>query len=326
MALSRLLVGFLFVCIAGTAAAAPVKQDWPNWQQWPDTDFSKHVVAPSDLMGGGPPKDGILAIDHPIFSPVALAQLGDKEPVIEIQIDGITKGYPVSILMWHEIANDMHGAHPIAVTFCPLCNTAIVFDRIVDGKTTTFGTSGLLRNSDLVMYDRATQSWWQQFTGRSILGAQAGNTLTRRPSKLVSFSQFKRANPHAQIMIPPTDSKHQYGRNPYVGYDSSNGMFEVSGKPPKGFTKMERVVVVGKEAWKMTSIAKAGSISHKGLRLTWTKGQASATDTGKIADGRDVGGVVVERKDAQGKWQLVNFDVTFAFAFASFVPDGIWHK
>ncbi len=129
-------------------------------QEWPNTDFSRAEVAFREILSGGPPKDGILAIDDPHFSPVPQGGdlYADREPVMSVRIDGEARAYPLSILMWHEIVNDTLADTPISVTFCPLCNSGIVFDRRVEGIETTFGTTGKLRNSDMVMYDRLTES------------------------------------------------------------------------------------------------------------------------------------------------------------------------
>ena len=136
-----------------------------GWKvEWRNTDFAKSTIDFSEVMSGGPPKDGIPAIDTPQFKTVSeIDDIQDREPVISLAINGDARAYPLRVLTWHEIANDTVGGVPVAVTFCPLCNAAIVFDRrLADGRVLDFGTTGKLRNSDLVMYDRQTESWWQQ--------------------------------------------------------------------------------------------------------------------------------------------------------------------
>ena len=148
---------------------------------WPKTDFGKSLVDFSEIFSGGPPKDGIPAIDTPVFEQVNAAGSNAPaatEPVMSLTIAGDARAYPLRILIWHEIVNDTVGGTPVSVTFCPLCNSGVVFDRRVADEVTTFGTTGKLRNSDLVMYDRATESWWQQFEGRAIVGVRAGTELT----------------------------------------------------------------------------------------------------------------------------------------------------
>ena len=300
------------------------KDKWPNQWNWPLTDFSKHSISASEFQAGGPLKDGIPSIDLPQFKPVDQVDYRPKEPVIALEVGGSVKAYPISVLMWHEIANDTINGVPIAVTFCPLCNSAIVYERMIDGRETTFGVTGILRNSDLVMYDRASHSWWQQFTGRAIVGTHTGKQLKRLPAELISFAQFKRSYPKGLVLVPNNPRAHRYGQNPYVNYDRTGRMFKVFVKLPKGFRRMERVVVVGDTAWRMTSIAEAGTIIQDGLRLTWESGQVSALGHKTIGKGRDIGTVVAERQDANGNWQTVNYDVTFAFVFAAFKPEGKW--
>jgi hypothetical protein len=185
-----LLLALFIVCGAALAD--------PRWQrEWPRTDFGKRTVPLSEIESGGPPKDGIPAIDRPRF--VAPAEAGrwldPREPVIVFERGGEARAYPLQILMFHEIVNDVIGGVPVAVTFCPLCYASLVFDRRVDGVVLDFGTTGKLRKSDLVMYDRQTESWWQQFTGQGIVGRYAGTVLTQLPATIVAFDEFRRAFP-----------------------------------------------------------------------------------------------------------------------------------
>ena len=165
-----------------------------------DTDFTLHSVAFDEIMSGGPPRDGIPPLDSPSFvSPDdADAWLANREPVISFELNGEAKAYPLQILTWHEIVNDEVGGVPVIVTFCPLCNSAIVFDRRLDGVVLDFGTSGRLRNSDLIMWDRQTESWWQQLTGEAIIGKLTGHTLEFLPAPIVSWADFKAAHPRAR--------------------------------------------------------------------------------------------------------------------------------
>ncbi|MEX1277564.1 MAG: DUF3179 domain-containing (seleno)protein [Chloroflexota bacterium] len=132
------------------------------------TDFSRHEVPLEEIIGGGPGKDGIPAIDQPKFRPVDVVDwLIDREPVIAFGIGDDWRAYPIQILIWHEIVNDVVADMPVAITFCPLCHTAIAFDRTLDGRVLDFGTTGNLRHSDLVMYDRQTETWWQSASWRA---------------------------------------------------------------------------------------------------------------------------------------------------------------
>ncbi len=216
-----------------------------NSSEWPVTDFTDSSVDHSEIMSGGPPKDGIPAIDDPEFVDIAAAGewLQNKEPVIVLEIGGIAKAYPLSILMWHEIVNDEIGDTGVSVTFCPLCNASIVFDRDLNGVRYDFGTTGRLRLSDMVMYDRQTESWWQQFTGEGIIGKMNGEKLKQIPSNIVAFESFKKQYPEGRVLSRKTGYQRTYGRNPYAGYDDINSSpFLYRGKTDKRLRPMERVL------------------------------------------------------------------------------------
>ena len=209
-----------------TAAGNPARAQIPDAWAWPDTDFGKALVDLSEIASGGPPKDGIPPIDTPEFDDAGSAArwLDPREPVIVLTAGGETRAYPLQILIWHEIVNDTVGGVPVSVTFCPLCNATIVFDRRAGGRVLDFGTTGKLRKSDLVMYDRQTESWWQQFTGRAIVGEMAGTVLGRLPASIVAFEDFARAHPEAPVLSRRTGHSRAYGSNPYRGYDAVDGV------------------------------------------------------------------------------------------------------
>jgi hypothetical protein len=192
------------------------------WEtEWPRTDFSRATVKLEEIRSGGPPKDGIPALDAPRFVSIQGADdwLDPREPVIVVQGQSRARAYPLQILIYHEIVNDTFEGLPISVTFCPLCNASIVFDRRVDDQVLDFGTTGKLRKSDLVMYDRQTESWWQQFTGTGIVGQYAGTELRQVPSQIVAYEDFKAAYPSGEVLSRSTGYWRSYGRNPYRGYD-----------------------------------------------------------------------------------------------------------
>ncbi len=197
-------------------AQLPVSLEWPN------TDFDNTLVDLDEIISGGPPKDGIPPIDDPEFDSVGEANkwLNPREPVVVVSIDGETRAYPIQILIWHEIVNDSIAGVPVSVTFCPLCNATIVFDRRSGGEVLDFGTTGRLRKSDLVMYDRQSESWWQQLTGRAIVGEKAGTVLDRIPASIVAYADFRDAYPDSRVLSRRTGYTRAYGNNPYRGYDS----------------------------------------------------------------------------------------------------------
>lgn len=315
----RIITIIAALAIAGAAQAQPAR-----WQgQWPNTDFATTDITDwSEIMSGGPPKDGIPAIDDPRMVPAASeTRLGPAEPVMVWPApEGPARAYPIRYLLWHEIVNDAAGGVPVAVTYCPLCNSGMVFDRRVEGQELSFGVSGMLRASDMVMYDRQTESWWQQAIGTGIVGEMTGRELELLPAWMDSWERYLAAYPEGLVMDEP-DWSRDYGRNPYVSYDSSARPFLYSGEmPPHDIAPLMRVVRVGDRAWTFSRLREAGQLTEAGVTITWEAGQASALDAGQVAQGRDVGNVRV--RDAQGL--DVPHDVLFAFAFHAFWPEGEW--
>ncbi|MGI9379402.1 MAG: DUF3179 domain-containing protein [Methyloligellaceae bacterium] len=287
---------------------------------WSNTDFSRKSVNLSEIISGGPKKDGIPSIDRPEFISIAEASaLNDRSPVISFAWNDTAKAYPLGILMSHEIVNDKFGDLPVAVTYCPLCNASIVFEAQVDGRELKFGTTGNLRNSDLVMYDRQTQTWWQQFTGEAIVGELTGTRLKMLPSRVESFARFKSRYPHGKVLKPW--SPNNFGSNPYAGYDTSSRPFLYNGPLPDDIHPMARVVVVNGKAWTLELLRNRRKITVQDIVLRWEPGQSSALDTRSIARGREVGNVIVQ-KSTNGELRDAVHDVTFAFVFHAFHPDG----
>ena len=314
MVLLRSLLLVLFISPAALAQSPP--SYWAS--EWPETDFTKTSVDLSEIQSGGPPKDGIPSIDDPRFLPAdQIEGLAGSEPVIGLSVEGVARAYPLRILIWHEIVNDVIAGVPVAVTYCPLCNAAIVFDRRVEGEVLEFGTTGKLRRSDLVMYDRQSESWWQQFLGEAIVGARTGQRLAVLPARLESFSAFKEREGNAEVLVPTNENLRPYGSNPYSGYDSSSFPFLYQGDLPDGIAPLAYVVAVGDEAWPLSRLQEAGRLEESGLVLEWKSGMNSALDSSEISEGRDIGQVVVTRQGA-----LVPHDVTFAFVFHAFRPEG----
>ena len=328
-----LLVLSTLILWTSTALANPER--WRR--EWPRTDFSVSAIEYGEIKSGGPPKDGIPAIDDPRFEILRngkadgwAARLVDTEPVISLTIGEDARAYPLRVLIWHEIVNDRVGGKPVSVTYCPLCNAALVFERTVDGRVLDFGTTGMLRFSDLVMYDRQTESWWQQFTGEAIVGTMTGTELTLVPSRIESFALFRERFPDGKVLVPTNPTMRNYGANPYLGYDARGATpFLYSGKMPDDIEPMARVVAIEvapdrHEAWSLSLLRERGEIKAGDLMLRWVAGQNSALDTADIAAGRDIGNVVVQRSEG-GRLVDVPYDVTFAFAFHAFRPESPIH-
>jgi len=272
--------------------------------QWA-TDFSITSVPLSEIVSGGPPKDGIPAIERPRFEPVDAADrwLDDLDPVLVVEVGGSVKGYPLGILIWHEIVNDELSGVPLTVTFCPLCNTALVFDRRLDGRLLDFGTTGRLRQSDLVMYDRQTESWWQQAVGEAIVGVLTGERLVTVPANTLGWDRARQLYPDMRVLsrdtgFPSYESSGRYGQNPYREYDSGNGPYRrfFQGSFADDLPAMERVAAIDVgEGWaagfgdlQKTGVAH-GAADDQAFVVFWVSGAASALDESRIASGRDVG-------------------------------------
>jgi cytochrome c biogenesis protein CcdA len=208
-------------------------------KSFPGTDWSKADPAIARALGGGPAKDGIPAIDDPSFVPIA--DFGNPDDVQALLVVGDTevKAYPYNILVWHEIVNDTIDGKPIAVTFCPLCGSAVVFERILPGgQVTTFGVSGGLLESNMIMFDRATETLWQQSTSRALAGTHYPHELELHQFQLLTVGEIKKQYPEADIQSDDTGYARDYSRNPYAGYDQSDGFYfspsEIDARyPPK---------------------------------------------------------------------------------------------
>jgi len=306
-------------------ACLPVAADPGQWARegW-ETDFSMTSIAFDEIVSGGPPRDGIPSIDDPLFAPAAtIEDIGDREPVIVFPLEGAPRAYPLRVLIWHEIVNDRVGDLPVAVTYCPLCSSAVVFDRRTDGRVLAFGTTGKLRNSDLVMYDRETDSWWQQFSGEAIVGALTGQKLKMLPSRIVSFAAFRSEHPDGPVLVPRDASFRDYGNNPYVSYDTAEAPFLYKGTLPTDIPAMAHVVIVktGDSPIIVTlNRVRESGFKQAGYVVSYEGDVASALDSRTIADGRSIGSVRVTRDGKD-----VPHDVSFAFVANAFHPDVIIH-
>lgn len=278
---------------------------------WSLTDFCQHSVPYDEIRSGGPRKDGIPSVTDPRMETVSEARqwLVDQSPVIVVAIEGEARAYPQAILMWHEIANDTVGGVPIAVTFCPLCNSAIVFDRRVDGRVLEFGVSGFLRKSDMVMYDRQTESWWQQFIGEGIVGEYTGVTLDVVPSQVVGFGQFAERYPDGRVMSRETGYRRDYGINPYVGYDgiSNPWLFDGTVDPRLSATEHVLAGVVAEVpiAYPFSVLSREAVVNDVvgdvPVVAFWQSGTLSALDDSVINNSRDIGTAALFSRELEGQ-------------------------
>ncbi|GIK57421.1 MAG: hypothetical protein BroJett015_30840 [Chloroflexota bacterium] len=298
--------------VAQTPTLLPTEAPPPGAAREFSTDFTIHTIPFSEILSGGPPKDGIPAIDNPKFISIAEADewLGDLEPVTVFQEQDDVRIYPFQILTWHEIVNDTVGGRPVAITFCPLCNTAIVFDATVNGQALDFGTTGRLRFSNLLMYDRQTESWWQQASGDAVIGELTGHQLAFLPAYIISWAEAKEQFPQAQVLSRETGFNRRYGQNPYVGYDNINSSpFLFAGETPAQLPAMARVttVVLADEAvaYPNEVLAQVGVVNDQigdaAVVVIWQPGLASALDSSSIAEGQDVGASGVFSRSLNGQ-------------------------
>jgi hypothetical protein len=299
------------------------------WQRdFPLTDFDTRSIELSEIADDGNTRDSIPPVATPVYVDANKAtDIGPLEPVLSIGINGDFRAYPLRILLWHEIVNEEIGGVPVLISYCPLCNSGVVFDRRVDGRVLEFGNTGRLRHRDMVMYDKQTESWWQQFTGEALIGSLTGKAMKPLAARLESLEKFRARAPNGKILIPENEGARPYGASPYVGMDALPRSVASRNFPsdlPDGVRTLERVVVVGEQAWTVAKLKEAKRIEADNLVLTWEPGQNSIHDTQLIFRGRDVGNVVVQRRTENGL-EDVPYDVSFAFAFSAFVPEGKLH-
>ncbi len=213
--------------------------------QYNGFDVSNSLIPKDDILSGGPPKDGIPAILSPKFEKANEAKwLNDDDLVSGFTYDGVKRAYPLTILVWHEAVNDRIGNLPFLVSYCPLCGSTVVFNRSINGKEHTFGISGLLYQSDVLFYDRETQSLWSQLEMKSVSGKMAGTEFDVLPSTLATWKEWREKYPDTLVLSRDTGFMRDYDRQPYLGYEESRSiMFPVKNKSKK-FHPKEKVLVV----------------------------------------------------------------------------------
>lgn len=200
------------LALAGGAWAEPEMNDF---------NLAEATIPVKEIHSGGPPRDGIPSIDEPKFEDVEAADkwLRDKDPVVSVELEGHIRAYPLRILVWHEIVNDRFGATPVAVTYCPLCGTAMVFKARVAGLTRTFGVSGLLFNSDVLMYDRETESLWSQLAMKAVSGPAVGKELELLTGEQMNWEAWKERFPQGKVLSRDTGTSRNYRSSPYRSYE-----------------------------------------------------------------------------------------------------------
>ncbi|MBI4239405.1 DUF3179 domain-containing protein, partial [Candidatus Uhrbacteria bacterium] len=266
----------------------------------------RRTISPDEIVSGGPPRDGIPSIDAPTFvSLQSVSFLSDTDLGIALEKEGVKRFYPFSILVWHEIVNDTINGVRVAVTYCPLCVSGVVFDPLVQGERVEFGTSGKLWNSNLVMYDRKTESLWSQILGEAINGPAAGTRLVIIPSDVVRFGEWKKKNPNGEVLSTDTGFSRDYRRDPYGTYYSTPGTYFPLKRKDSRFEAKELIlgiVLDGKaKAYPIDSIKKRGRIEDvfAGISI--------------VANSEDDGSVRLYKKTPSG---LEHIGATYAFWFS----------
>ena len=268
------------------------------------------------IVAGGPPPDGIPPIDHPKFLPgQAVRFLAPQEPVLAVEVRGVARAYPLRIMMWHEIVNDVVGAVPITVTYCPLCNTGVAFRRpVIGGRLLDFGTSGKLYDSNLLMYDRQTRSYWSQALGQAVVGKLTGTRLDLFPALIVSWADWRADHPDGLVLSTDTGFDRDYGDNPYVGYVHHDVPFLFDGHVDPRLPATEYVLGLAaggeteafpfselrREAVDGTAVA-GDRVGDTPIVVFWAPGTVSALDAPEIPDSEDVGAAVAFRPILDGR-------------------------
>jgi len=300
--------------------ASTAREDFPSaLNNRNDPSFPAPLVDVSKIRSGGPPPDGIPPLDEPKFQTAASVNwLYNVEPVLSIEVNGETRAYPIQIMTWHEIANDTIAGVPVTVSYCPLCNSALAYDRRLGDRILDFGTSGSLFNSSLVMYDRQTESLWTHFEGKAVVGALTGERLTTIPISMTSWEKFRDAHPDALVLSRVTGFRRDYGRNPYPGYDDVNtNPFLFNGQVDGRLAAKARVVVVRSDDGPAVALPLDTLFEQlvvpfeaqgRNVVALLERGSSSALDNPELSDGYDQGSTGIFMADLNG--ESVNLSAT----------------
>ncbi|MCP4391021.1 MAG: DUF3179 domain-containing protein [Gammaproteobacteria bacterium] len=268
-------------------------------------DLSNSILPREQILHGGPPRDGIPALSDPkLISADSADYLKPADRIVGVTLKGQSRAYPIGILNWHEIVNDEIDGQHFAVTYCPLCGTAVAFDASIDGKATDFGVSGLLYNSDVLLYDRDTESLWSQILNKSVAGERVGKTLTAIPISHTTWRDWLGKHPDTLVLSDDTGYSRDYQRDPYAGYETSRSTyFAVNNQAPDNYHPKEIVVGLGIDgvykAYPFIELDKQGStqfsdnVNGTAFNFDWDSANRSITITDKT--GKPVAGI-------QGFW------------------------
>jgi hypothetical protein len=257
-------------------------------------DLSEATVPPAEILQGGPPRDGIPAIDSPQFLVAEKADfLQTEDRVLGIVISGKARAYPIKILNWHEIVNDSLNGNYFVITYCPLCGTGVAFSASISGENLRFGVSGLLYNSDVLLYDRSTKSLWSQIMGQAVTGTYKGTQLQMLPLRHTNWGEWRKRHPRTEVLSTATGHHRDYNRNPYAGYETSRRLyFDVAHTSPQRFHPKEQVLGLQSgrvyKAYPFVELNRNGKskftdrINNKRFTIFWD----SDSQSGSIQDSR----------------------------------------
>jgi hypothetical protein len=275
-------------------------------------DLTGAAVPVDEIRQGGPPRDGIPAIDEPRFVQASEAGLRTEDRVLGVAMGGVAKAYPISILNWHEIVNDRFGDRAVAVTFCPLCGTGMAFDARVAGAERRFGVSGLLYNSDVLLYDRESESLWSQIARQAVSGPLKGERLEAVATAHTSWGDWQTRHPDTLVLSSETGYRRDYGRNPYQGYETSRSVFFPVSRTDDRYHPKEWVIGLELEghvkAYPFAELATSSGrfVDRIGNRQVTVEFDAEQR-TGRILDDQGI---------------EVPSVIAFWFAWSAFHPDG----
>ena len=307
---------FLFLPLDATTTAngTPIRRDivpLPVGEPW-FTNWDVRIAEPDEFVVVLP-RDSIRSLQDPTFDDITRGNvwLQDDHPVIQVEINGDARAFPLGIISKHEVVNTTIGGRALAVTFCPLCNTAIAFERVLEGQVVEFGVSGMLRNSDLVMWDRTTETLWQQLTGEALVGGLVGEKLELLSAPIISWGQFKDAFPEGLVLSVETGfPTFNYNLNSYVGYDQEGPFAEFFDEDTDPRLRAnERVAAIelndtrvaySFEFLRQTPVVNATQ-GGEDIVVVWTPGTASALDSVEFKDAADVGATGVFGRGLDGR-------------------------
>jgi hypothetical protein len=275
-------------------------------------DLTNSLIPTNEILSGGPPKDGIPSVDKPVFEDVGISAIKDDDAVLGVIYNGVAKAYPIAIMNWHEIVNDYFGDEPVVVTYCPLCGSGIAYPSTIKGERTEFGVSGLLYNSDVLLYDRNTNSLWSQIRNEAVSGPQKGEKLSPISTQHTTFGAWKKIHPDTQVLSTNTGFGRDYTQSPYAGYDTSDNTF---------FPVVHMDERLSKKEWVI-------GIEYEGVYKAYPRALLQKSSSRTFEDTLPGGAITLSWDDdaqnvivTDSKGEQVPSFVLFWFAWASFHPD-----